>query len=568
MNPSVLPTPLAGGMSLDPPTAWPADLRPLLTAYLHQRLAAFQDGFRHNVALLGPLGSGKSTLLQRGLESADGRFIKIYCLLQRDPVREFLRRFSAALLRGALAARADAPLEWLEQQAAGTMPDTVAAIQHLDRYAGGHQQAEAFVHALDLVALAHKELGRPCILVLDEFLHLEELGAAQVFHELGKRVMTWPFTLFLLSSSSSFRARTILRERLHLLFGQFELMTPGPVEIAAAAGWLEQEPIGQPDTERAGPFLLHWVGSSPWYLGVLLRRIKELQMIAQGQDSGAELPALSMDRLRLQPEPGSILVQAAWDLLGRSDGVLFQRCDARIEQLVRERYGPIAREALLQIAQGARTTPAIARQSGMRRSLSGAFQTLIEHDLIERKGNCWVIADQLLACWLSAVFAVRKDGAAVDETEARQRFEQVLRGIWMRWVETAAQPLASRIRRLFGQFRNETIALDHRNGRLPSFRSTSLRQPSGRDEVYLVADGDERRWCCVVSERRLDEPGIAAFEQFCRRQDPRPTRKIVVSAGGLELNATLLAKESTMWVWEPEDVDLLLRLYGQGQTGR
>ena len=44
---------------------------------------------------------------------------------------------------------------------------------------------------------------------------------------------------------------------------------------------------------------------------------------------------------------------------------------------------------------------------------------------------------------------------------------------------------------------------------------------------------------------------------------PRPGRKIVVSQEGLELNATLLAKEAGMWIWHPEDVNVLFRLYGQ-----
>jgi len=46
------------------------DLRPSMTAYLRQQVNAFQDGFRHNVALLGPVGSGKSTLAQQAVNPA------------------------------------------------------------------------------------------------------------------------------------------------------------------------------------------------------------------------------------------------------------------------------------------------------------------------------------------------------------------------------------------------------------------------------------------------------------------------------------------------------------------
>ncbi|MBI3324118.1 MAG: hypothetical protein HYZ92_02450 [Candidatus Omnitrophica bacterium] len=585
--------------ALEDASTWPTDLRPCLGAYFQQRLAAFQDGFRHNLALLGPVGSGKTTLLQRQLEAAEGRFIKIYCLLQRDSAREFLRRFSAAVLRGALEVRPDASLETMLRQAESVAPKTVLAIRQLERRGGGSGHSDTLAGALDLVALVHHELGRPCVLVLDEFLHLEELGGEAVFHELGKRVMTWPFSLFVLSSSCSFRARKILRERLHLLFGQFELMASGPVELPAATAWMEQElitthpktalgsgfgvegsglsvegaPNPEPPTHSRGGFgtgsnarlangarfLLHWAGASPWYLSLLLKRMKELGRLER--ELGPADPAGPSSERLPEPSAESLVFRAAWDVLGHPDGSLYQRCAARVEQLVRERYGPIAREALLAIANGARITQAIARQCGTRRSLSEALQTLLEHDLIERNGDCWVIPDSLLACWLAGVLAPQQQTGA-DGPELRRHFDVALHQRWSHWVELTAQPLEDRIRRLFSQFRNETVALDHKTGRLPSFHATALHRPPERDEVYLVADGGQRRWCCVVAQQKLEEAAIAAFEQFCRRQNPRPSRKIVALGGGLDLNAKLLAKQLGMWVWEPEDVDLLLRLYG------
>ena len=42
----------------------PTNLRPELAHHLRQRLNAFGEGFRHNLALLGPPGSGKTFQLQ------------------------------------------------------------------------------------------------------------------------------------------------------------------------------------------------------------------------------------------------------------------------------------------------------------------------------------------------------------------------------------------------------------------------------------------------------------------------------------------------------------------------
>jgi len=585
------------------------DLRPSMTAYLRQQVNAFQDGFRHNVALLGPVGSGKSTLAQQavnpaprlarsgaperagdgpactigtadrtgrpalslagarhssardpealaegtggastwgGVNRAESRVTPIYCALHQESSREFLKRFVTAMLHAAVDAPADAPLETLLQRSSMLCPRTTTAIQHLERYATSHLQAEAFVHALDVIPLLYEERQQPCVLVLDEFLHLEDLGVSHAFHELGKRVMTWPFVLFLMTSSSAFRARAIIRERLHLLFGQFELVTLGTIEEAAAMPWIEQELPAAKRNPLVSRFLLHWIGGYPWYLDVVLTRMRELTMLK-----------------RQRGLTETMLFQAVWDVLGSPNGVLYQWCAAQIERLVQERYGVLAREALLAIARGARTTQAVVQQGVGRRYLSQALQLLVERDLVQRQGACWVIPNQLLSCWLVAVLSPTRHHGSLDPVASIQLFDHTMKAIWGGWLQATTQPLAERVGRLFAKFQNETISLDHKTGRLPSFQAMNLQRPLLSGQTYLVADGEGRRWCCLVHEGLLEEPHIAAFEQFCRTQSPRPSRKVVMAKQGLELNAKLLAKESNMWVWELTDMNLLFQLYGQ-----
>lgn len=540
-----------------------ASLHPSLAAYLRQRLAAFQDGFRHNVAIVGPLGNGKSTLLQHALAGAPSGVARISCVLQRDSVPGFVKRFATAVVRASLDTSEDLPWEALLQRAAPVAPNTVAAARALERYASGHLQAEAFVHALDLVPVLHQELQRPCVLVLDEFLHLEDLGLSHAFHELGKRVMTWPYVMFWVSSSSGCRAREILRERLQLLFGQFELLSLGPIETPAAMTWMQQQCPGIGQAPEVVNFLLHWLGASPWYLGILLKRMSELSRLKPRRAQPGTSNRGGGRRVTEQ-----IMLDAAWDVLGSADGVLHQWCAALVDRIVHHPHGPLAREALIAIARGARTSQAVAQQYSTRRHLSEALQLLVEQDLVQRKGACWVIPDQLFACWLSSVLGEGLSQGARDPQAARAAFHQAVWSTWTQWLAVSGQPLAARVEQLFAQFRNETVSLDYKTGRLPVF-SQMNRQPARRaDETYLVAEGEERRWCCLIHEGKLDEAEIASFEQFCRSQLPRPSRKIVVARNGMELNAKLLAKEANMWVWEPEDVNLLFLLYGQPPLSR
>ncbi len=519
------------------------DLRPTLTAYLHQRLDSIQDAFRHNLALLGPTGSGKTALIHHVLQTSPARLIKIHCRLRRESIHDFVRGWITATLRAVVDVPEVAPEELLPHVAA-TLPKTAEAIHQLLRARANTSHTDLLVRAFDLIPTMHQECRRPCVLVLDEFLSLDDLGVPHAFHELGKRVMTWPFALFVVTSSSPARARYILREKLHLLFGQFELMTMGAIDAEAGFAWMDHELPSAQDALAVKRFLLHWIGTHPWYLSVMVTRIKELAQ-------------LQHDR-RISE---GTLFRAAWDVLGSPDGALHQWCAAHIDRLTHQRHGLLAVNALAAIAAGARTNHAIAARCGHARHLSQVLQDLTDQDLILRKGACWVMLDQLFASWLLVTHELRTQ--RLDRAASMEIFQRTLKSIWTEWLGASQQPLADRVGRLLSSFRNETVCLDHKTGRLPSFDALNAQRPTQRQETYIVAESKERRWCCMVHDGALDENAIAAFEQFCRRQTPKPSRKIVIARDGLELNAKLLAKTSDMWVWEPDDLNLLFLLYGQ-----
>lgn len=530
------------------------DLRPTLSAYVHQRVHSFHEGFRHNLAVLGPTGSGKTFLLHQALPSDGSPLLTVWLTLQPESMRTFISRLSVAVLQAVVQSAgqfslpassdgSDELFDVLVSRAALVAPKTAAAIKRLSVYQTGNLSAEALAHALDIIPVLHQELNRPVILVFDEFLHLGDLGVSHAFHELGKRVMTWPFALFLLTSSSSFQAREILRERLQLLFGQFEVIQLGNTESSVASLWMSQELPEDESLAQVLGFMHHWVGGSPWHLRVMLNRMKELTLMRRSQRSAEHL-----------------LFQAAWDAVGSADGPLHQWCASQLQQLPKDRTGQLAKEALLHLAQGFKTTQALAEPCGQRRILAQALQQLVERDLIERKGACWVINDPLLACWLAA----QGRGRQLSE----ERFRALLQDLWTDWCFASTQPLAERVTQLLTQFRNETVSLDHKTARLPSFQQLRAEPSKRMEATYLVADGEGRRWCCLVHEGILHEVDIAAFEAYCRKQIPRPARKVVVAKDGLDVAATLLAKAANMWVWRPDDMALLSTLYGPTPSSR
>lgn len=531
------------------------NLRPELARHLDQRLGAFREGFRHNLALLGPPGSGKTyQLAELTSRHAHQDLLIISVSLYRESCRSFLQRFCAAILRAGLSAglpadqdpTAGMPLDQLLSAADAVLPKTAAAIRQADQLIARRLYGDAFTRTLDAIPVLKEESRRACVLILDEFLFLETIGLGHAFHELGKRVMTWPSTLFILTSSSLFRARTILRERLQLLFGQFELLTLEGVDPQETLAWLQREFRGLRGLDTVAPFLVQWLGAQPWYLSAFVRRLKELIALHRSHQMDAGL-----------------FLGAAWDLLGSGEGMLHQWCVSRLEGLTHDRAGARAVDALIAVAEGARTTSSIGQRIG-RAGLPAALQMATERDLAERNGTCWLVPDPALRCWLSTVALAQRDTAGLDQRELRRRFDQHVQGLWDQWMQANQLTFSEQVVRLFGRFQDDTVSLDSKTGRLPAFDAVNTHPGDpAQGGMYVVADAQGKRWCATVQEQAVGETVIAQFEAFCRTQAPKPTRKVVIMNSSMDPNARLLAKAANMWVWEAAEIKRLLELYGR-----
>jgi hypothetical protein len=125
-------------------------------------------------------------------------------------------------------------------------------------------------------------------------------------------------------------------------------------------------------------------------------------------------------------------------------------------------------------------------------------------------------------------------------------------------------PLPEQVVALFERFCDDTVSLDSKIGRLPRFETiTKHRAADAAAYVYLVADAPGKRWCATVHSAPVDEQAIATFDTFCRAQEPRPSRKVVILKSLMDQNARVLAKAANMWVWTAQELNLLMELYRQ-----
>lgn len=523
------------------------NLRPELTQHLLSRVYSFQEGFQRNIALIGPPGSGKTYQLRQLLAESFPHVDILYCPVYQESVRSLITRvLQSVLLRVMNEVPHTESLERMIHRAGEKMPHTAVSVEHAYEVLKRRRYYEAFSLTLETIRVSVEERGRPCVFVIDEFQNLETVKLGHVFHELGKRVMTWPKTLFILSSSTPQRARRILQERFQLLFGQFELLELNEVDAKKARQWLYQEMTPLSDASYAVEFFLKWIGPYPWYLNVFVKRIREnLEM---------RHPVLTAK---------SVVLQATWDTSGLPEGPLYQWCRSRIERLSGSSKGGRALEVLIQVAEGARTRTEIGKRIG-RSGISKSLQYLSDEDLIERRGVCWWIPDPLFRFWLRAVVGADRYEVCEDDDQRRTRFCSAFGEMWDLWHGVKRMAFDEQVIRLLQAFQDETLAIGKKTGRLPFFSNIRRFRPQEFESFsrYLIADAKGKRWCLAIDEQPVSESAIRRFDAFCKMQVPRPTRKVIVIREPLGESETVLAKSLSMWVWCENDLAILEAMYG------
>ena len=196
-----------------------------------------------------------------------------------------------------------------------------------------------------------------------------------------------------------------------------------------------------------------------------------------------------------------------------------------------------------------------------RAGLSEALQVLMEHDLAARNGTCWLVEDPVFRCWLSTILLAQQMETHRDEESIRRRLDGYLDFIWRQHLTRAQLSFAEQITELFSHFCDDTVSLDSKTGRLPHFEQIqALPQPSNTG-TYLLADGEGKRWCVAIKEGCLDEQAVSQFDAFCKTQQPKPSRKLVVTDSTVSDAAKVAAKTANMWVWETHELKLLDVLY-------
>lgn len=519
---------------------------------LTQRLEALKKGYRQNVALVGPRFMGKTHLLRRFLEKArrDPEVISIYIGLTPGDFDSFLERWLGSVLQGFLASHGipfPEEFQQLVKISREFIPKTLERMRAVKKYAFQKKGALAFRELLALTTTLGEEAGKKIVLILDEFQCLGRLDLTDPFGLFGKEMMIQKGTLYLATSSEPHRRQEIFSDRLLLLFGNFEVIEVGPLkfeEIQAWAGEACPEINFSVGDLRLLSYLLH---NHPYYFGLFFEALRRLG--------------------RSRPEPvgdRAFLLEGMTEAFFSERGALNQHFEFRIQELARLGRDPWPWvRVLVAIANGRSKLLPIAAYLGKKGpEVKKALQRLIQEGVLEKRGSFYAIPDPTFRFWLRNVFHLKEKNLEPDFERSRELFRNHLQGEVRKIEEEDQMDLSRRVENLFREFRNDQVEINGRKIQCPHFLEIASRPTNGR-YFPILGRTEQARWFCQVLREPVTESDVAHFLEELRQSRRKVQRRLMVALGGIELNAKLMAQEAKIQIWDLDNFNALLDLYGK-----
>jgi hypothetical protein len=521
---------------------------------LKKRTKAFLEGYRQNVALIGTECLGKSHILRRFIsEDLSEELISVYIELHREPFEYFAQRFMGALLYGLLKAKgrpAAGDLGAMISRSKRYIPKTLGRMRLIKRMLSKGRLKECYSSLLVLPRILSEETGLKILLVLDEFDRLKDFGLGDPFKDLGSELMMQKDTLFIVSSSQFNEAKEILKGRLSLLFGNFEIVEVKPLSFEESREFADLFLEGVEVKESIIRFLIQLTDGHPYYLHVILDRIKTLALIKE------------------QSVTEHLMVQGLASEMYFEHGSLHRFFSHKIEMLTQGKMPYLYLTALLGIAVGKRRVRELSRY--LERSQSDTkkiLNRLVEREILVRSGSFHMLNDPLCVFWLKSIFSAQKRDLGMGSRTALEQFKTSVMSAYEGFLEEDKKELSKRIEELLKQLtREDVLEFSGKRYRCHDFSEVTSRFSSDGSSVSVLAKSPQVRWMCQIAEKPVEEEQVGAFIETLDRYKKPIKNRILLALSGIGLDAKLLAQESRINIWDLKNLNFLLSLFGKNKV--
>lgn len=524
--------------------------REAIQARLQKRVSDIENGYRQNIGITGPSGVGKSRLLCEFFQfiSRNSKLLPIYIKAETIDGPQLMQQWMGAVMSAVLLDRTlniPKSLIGLLREAENIIPQTAAAVRHLQKLMRQDKYSLAVKEILMLSGTLARETGKKVVLMIDEFQALEKLPGTDPFLLLGKQMMLDKEVLYVVTSSSVDRAHEIFRDKLSLLFGNFEVLKLAPFGFMEMEQYLAGRVPAYRWPAELKKFLFHMTDGEPNYLDLLIQRLEshEIQEFPQTVGATALLDAFC---------------QELFDRRGRLN-LIFER---QIEQcaFLSKESGPYIR-AMLALSHRRHKIVSIA--AFIEESVvetTKILKRLVQGGFVTKSGSFFHIPDFLFRFWLKEVY-LKRQGLFVPEERIlwKHLFDELNRilDLCSRMTE---EDLGARVEALLKEFRNDRVEFDQKKIPCPQFSETVILPHAHHAITSLLGRGARGRCLFYLSSEWITEAEIEKVVADSQRWR-KIRRKILISLGGMEPNAKLIAQEAKMQLWDLRDLNYLLDLY-------
>ncbi|MFH1360558.1 MAG: ATP-binding protein [Candidatus Omnitrophota bacterium] len=519
---------------------------------LKRRVIDLKDGYRQNIAFLGPRYIGKTSLLRKFLSDLDDdAVIPLYLDLDHRDANYVFHKFAGSILYH-LSKSINLPLHddlnLLLESTKKHIPQTVEEIKKIQTSLTKGRISEAYRDLISLPEIFANESGKFCLIILDEFHNLEELGINNVFGELGKKIMTQKKCLYLVASSLGDVAQQILSERLSLLFGHFEVVHVGPFDLKTSQEFIEYNLRNIIIKPLLKNFLIDFTGGHPFYINMLCQELIRLSILHNQCE--VYLPLLS---------------QAIENTIFSRWGILSRHFDLMMHHLSFSKANAAVPRLLLALAHGQNKLQDLVDATHLKKTfITQKLNRLIDLGILDKNGNYYHYVDKLLKYWIKYVFQKRM--SMIDSTTQRQKelFQKELESLVHDFTLISERDLSARIIELLHCFDNEAFTINGRRYKLPLFREINpMNRKKNTYESFdiIKAESTEDVWFIILKESSLFENEMDAFLAESKRTSQKKQKRVVISLSDLEANVRLRALQERMWIWSENELNTLLSLY-------
>jgi len=510
---------------------------------LEKRIKHFKEGYRQNVAITGDEMVGKTSIIFKLLNKfSDPAIIMVYLEVRPESASAFTKRFIGSLLYNFLSnsgipIRED--LDFLISKSRRYIPRTIEKIDAILAATEKRRKVTNFSELLSLCDSIYGETGKSCVVIFDEFHHIETLGFDNLYREWSKLLITQKNTLYIIISSARFKTSNILSKNLALLFGNFEVVNVEPFDTRASEMYLDQRLNAIKVDKGLKNFMVNFTGGFPFYLEIV---------------SDA-----------LTKPTHEHLADILENILFDNSGALNQKFSNYVRRYLERPSGNDFISILHMIANGNNKIKDIAHiLKKPRKDLANRINYLLETDAINKSGDFLKINDRVFSFWLKFVYQERSQSLTFNAENQKVKFRDNLREMIEDFLMNAQKPLTQRLSEVLRLFEDELLQIERKKVRLNHFREIKQLEFSGtRLKDGIIGRCTDSLWIMCFKREQLCEDDIAEFARECKKFRHKQQKKIIITLNDIDSNARLKAMEEKIWAWDINNLNQLFDAFSK-----